>query len=336
MEAYEAAFEDKRVLITGGLGFIGSNLAHRLAALGARVTIVDSLIPQYGGNIYNIHDIADRVKVNIADVRDIYSMNSLVQRQDLIFNLAGQVSHLSSMIDPFPDLEINCKAQLIILEACRHHNAEVKIVFAGSRSQYGRTHSLPVNEDHPLNPIDVNGINNTAGERYHLLYNDIYGIRAVSLRLTNTYGSRHSMKSPDQSFLNWFIRLVIDHQTIQVFGDGQQLRDFNYIDDVVDALLMAGADDRANGQVYNLGALQPISVVDVTRLLIGIAGTGQFEFVPFPEERKKIEIGNYWGDFSKIRSQLGWTPHVTLQDGLARTLNFYREHKQHYWVGAGL
>lgn len=331
MQAYEKAFEGKQVLITGGLGFIGSNLAHRLVSLGAGVTIVDSLIPQYGGNLHNIHEIADQVKLNIADVRDIYSMNTLVQRRDFIFNLAGQVSHLSSMVDPFPDLEINCKAQLIILEACRHHNADVKIVYAGSRSEYGRVQSLPVKEDHPLNPVDVNGINNIAGERYHLLYNDIYGIRAVSLRLTNTYGPRHSMERPDQSFLNWFVRLAIDRRTIEIFGDGQQLRDFNYIDDVVDALLMTAADERANGQVFNLGAREPVSVLDVTQMLIGIAGGGRFEFVPFPEERKKIEIGNYWGDFSKIRALLGWTPRVSLQDGLARTVAFYRANRQYYW-----
>lgn len=331
MEAYETAFENKQVLITGGLGFIGSNLAHRLLSLRARVTIVDSLIPQYGGNIYNIREIADRVALNIADVRDIYSMNYLVQRQDLIFNLAGQVSHVSSMIDPFPDLEINCKAQLIILEACRHNNPEVKIIFAGSRSEYGRTRKLPVDEDHPLNPVDINGINNIAGERYHLLYNDIYGIRATSLRLTNTYGPRHSMKSPDQSFLNWFIRLAIDDQTIKIFGEGAQMRDFNYIDDVVDALLMAGSSDQANGQIFNLGGLEPISVLEVTRLLIGVAGTGRYEFAPFPEDRKKIEIGDYRGDFSKIQSRFGWKPRVSLRDGITQTVNFYREHRHHYW-----
>jgi UDP-glucose 4-epimerase len=332
MKNYEAAFENARVLITGGLGFIGSNLAHKLVGLNAHVTIVDSLIPQYGGNIYNVRDIEDRVKINIADVRDIYSMNFLVQNQDYIFNLAGQVSHISSMVDPFPDLEINCRAQLIILEACRHNNPNVKIVFAGSRSQYGRVKSIPVNESHPTIPVDVNGINNNAGEAYHLLYNNVYGIRATSLRLTNTYGPRHSMKSSDQSFLNWFVRLAIDGQTIQLFSDGSQKRDFNYIDDVANAFLIAAASEQANGEIFNLGATEPISVLEVTKLLLEVAGTGSYTMVPFPEDRKKIEIGDYWGDYSKIKQLLEWEPRISLREGLQRTVDFYRTHKNHYWI----
>ncbi len=332
MESYEKVFKNAHVLITGGLGFIGSNLAHRLVALNAHVTIVDSLIPQYGGNIYNVRGIKDRVKVNIADVRDIYSMNFLVQKQDYIFNLAGQVSHISSMIDPFPDLEINCRAQLIILEACRHNNPNVKIVFAGSRSQYGRVKSIPVNERHPTNPVDVNGINNNAGEQYHLLYNHVHGIRAASLRLTNTYGPRHSMKSSDQSFLNWFVRLAIDGQAIQIFGDGGQKRDFNHVDDVVNAFLMVASSDQANGEIFNLGAPEPISVLDVTKLLLETAGTGSYKMVPFPLDRKKIEIGDYWGDYTKIKGLLGWEPRISLREGLQTTIDFYRAHKNHYWI----
>lgn len=332
MKSYEKTFENARVLITGGLGFIGSNLAQKLVSLNAHVTIIDSLIPQYGGNIHNVHGIERRVKINIADVRDIYSMNFLVQNQDFIFNLAGQVSHISSMIDPFPDLEINCKAQLIILEACRHNNPRVKIVFAGSRSEYGRVESIPVNENHPTRPVDVNGINNVAGEQYHLLYNNVYGIRSTSLRLTNTYGPRHSMKSSDQSFLNWFVRLAIDGQTIQVFSDGSQKRDFNYIDDVLDAFLVAAASDQTNGEIFNLGAPEPISVLEVTKLLLEVAGTGSLQMVPFPEDRKKIEIGDYWGDYSKIQKLLGWEPQISLREGLQRTVDYYRIHKNHYWT----
>jgi UDP-glucose 4-epimerase len=299
--------------------------------LGARVTLVDSLIPQYGGNLHNVYDIQDRVRINIADVRDIYSMNVLVQQQDFIFNLAGQVSHISSMKDPFPDLEINCRAQLIILEACRHNNRDAKIVFAGSRSQYGRARYLPVDESHPVQPVDVNGINNTAGEQYHLLYNDIYGIRACSLRLTNTYGPRHSMKTGEQSFLNWFVRLALDDECIPIYGDGSQKRDFNYIDDVVTAFLMVGAGENSNGQIYNLGAPEPVSVLDVTRLLLEVAGSGSFKLVEFPADRKKIEIGDYWGDFRKIRTGFGWAPEIPLREGLARTVEFYRSHKHQYW-----
>jgi UDP-glucose 4-epimerase len=331
MEQFEGIFENKRILITGGLGFIGSNLAHKLVELRANVTLIDSLIPQYGGNIHNVREIADRVTINIADVRDIYSMNFLVQKQDYIFNLAGQVSHIQSMKDPFTDMEINCTAQLVLLEACRHNNPDTKIIFAGTRGQYGRATSLPVNENHPLNPIDVNGINNTAGEMYHILYNKIYGIRATSLRLTNTYGPRHSMKSDDQSFLNWFIRQAIDNETIKIFGEGKQKRDFNYIDDVINAFLMVAASEKSNGEIFNLGSQEPMSVADVTRLLLEIAGSGKIQFVPFPPDRTKIEIGDYWGDYSKIREHFGWTPKIPLAEGIHSTVAFYRKYKPFYW-----
>jgi UDP-glucose 4-epimerase len=334
MGDYRDSFRNRRVLITGGLGFIGSNLACSLVQYGAHVTIVDSMIPQYGGNLFNIHDIANRITVNFADVRDIYSMNHLVRGQEYIFNLAGQVSHIRSMADPFPDLEINCRAQLSLLESCRHGNPEVKILFAGTRGQYGRARSLPVNEEHPMVPVDVNGINNIAGEQYHILYSKIYAMRATSLRLTNTYGPRHSMKSDDQSFLNWFIRRAIDGHTIRIFGDGSQKRDFNYVDDVVDAFLMAAADERTNGEIYNLGGTIPYSVLEVTQILLDVVGYGKYETVEFPSTRKKIEIGDYWGDYTKIKNLLGWTPQVDLRDGLRRTVDFYKNNKRHYWTAS--
>ena len=332
MRDFRGAFQNRRVLITGGLGFIGSNLARRLVEVSADITIVDSMIPEYGGNLFNVHDISDRVKINFADTRDGFSMHHLVQKQEFIFNLAGQVSHLRSMSDPFPDLDINCRAQLSLLEACRHNNPDVKILFAGTRGQYGRVQSLPVNENHPMNPVDVNGINNIAGEQYHILYNKIYGLRTTSLRLTNTYGPRHSMKSDDQSFLNWLIRRAIEGHTIQVYGDGSQKRDFNYVDDVIEAFLLAAVDDRTNGDVFNLGGLEPVSVLDVTKLLLEVVGSGKYEVVPFPENRRKIEIGDYWGDYSKIKNLLGWVPTTTLKDGLRKTVDFYKQHQQHYWT----
>ena len=334
MGDYRETFRNRRVLITGGLGFIGSNLAFKLVHYGAHVTIVDSMIPEYGGNLFNVHDFADRININFADVRDIYSMNHLVQDQEFIFNLAGQVSHLRSMSDPFPDLEINCRAQLALLECCRNRNPDVKILFAGTRGQYGRVQSLPVNENHPMVPVDVNGINKIAGEQYHILYNKIYGMRTMSLRLTNTYGPRHSMKSDDQSFLNWLIRRAIDGHIIQVFGDGSQKRDFNYVDDVVDAFLMAAVDERTNGEIYNLGGPNPVSVLDVTKMLLDVVGHGKYELVEFPATRKKIEIGEYWGDHSKITNLIGWKPTVNLKEGLQRTVDFYKENKQHYWMAS--
>ncbi|HWP46896.1 MAG TPA: NAD-dependent epimerase/dehydratase family protein [Candidatus Limnocylindrales bacterium] len=327
---YDNAFRNKEVMITGGLGFIGSTLAHRLAALGARITLVDSLIPEYGGNIFNIHGIEDKVKVNISDVRDRSSMNYLVQKKDYIFNLAGTLSHTDSMKDPFTDLEINCVSQLSILESCRKFNPEVKILFAGTRGQYGRARYLPIDEDHPLHPIDVNGINNVAGEMYHILYNEIYNLRATSLRLTNTYGPRHQMKHPRQGVINWFIRQILDKQTVKIFGDGKQIRDTNYVDDVVEAMLMAMASEETNGQVYNLGGF-PISLEDLVKKMIEVYGEGSYELVPFPEEHKRIEIGDYIADYTKFKKTVGWEPKVSFEEGLRRTFEYYEKYKSYYW-----
>src|SRR5258706_2683949 len=324
-----SAYAGKRILITGGLGFIGSNVARRLVDFGSHVLLVDSLIPEYGGNLYNIAGLEDRVTVNISDVRDQFAMNYLVQNRDLMFNLAGTLSHVDSMKDPFTDLEINCKSQLSILESCRHHNPEIKIVFAGTRGQYGRAQYQPVDEKHPLAPTDVNGINNNAGEAYHLLYNDVYGIRATSLRLTNTYGPRHQMKHHRQGIINWFVRQAIEGKEIPIYGDGTQLRDTNYVDDVVEALLLAGLNEQANGQVFNLGG-DPASVVELATTITSLAG-GTFRLIPFPESAKAIEIGDYVPDSSPARPVFGGNPTFGLHDGLERTIEFYREHREHYW-----
>ena len=327
-------FSKKNVLVTGGLGFIGSTLAHELARYEAKVVIVDSLIPHYGGNMFNINGIEDKVKVNIADVRDEYSLNCLVQNQDCIFNMAGTLSHIDSMRDPQTDLEINCRSQLTILEACRKYNSRVKIIFAGTRGQYGKARYLPVDEKHPMEPIDVNGINNIAGEWYHILYNNVYGIRAVSLRLTNVYGPRHQMKHSRQGFLNWFIRLALDNKVIRIFGDGKQLRDFNYVDDVANAILLSAINEKMNGEVYNLGTANPTSVIDVARLIVKIAGSGKIEFAPFPAQKKVIEIGDYYADYSKIQKVCGWRPEVSLEDGIKYTIEFYQRYRKDYWTEA--
>src|SRR6266480_6423922 len=259
-------YEGARVLVTGGLGFIGSHLSKRLVELGADVTIVDSLIPEYGGNPYNVREVADRVHINYSDIRDPWSIRFLVRGQDYIFNLAGQVSHLDSMQDPETDLDINCKSQLSLLEALRENNPEAKIVFAASRQQYGRPQSLPVTEDHPLVPVDVNGINLVAGESYHLLYNDVYGIRAASLRLTNTYGPHLLLKHERQGFITTFIRRALEGKGLQVFGDGSQLRDFTYVSDAADAFLAVGVTDEAYGHALNVGGQAPISLLEVAHL----------------------------------------------------------------------
>jgi len=328
-ESLRQAFHGRKVLVTGGLGFIGSNLAGALVELGAKVLVIDSLIPQYGGNLFNIAPFADRIRVNIADVRDEHSMKYLVQGQDYIFNLAGQVSHLDSMDDPYTDLEINCRSQLTILESCRKANPGVKLVYAGTRQQYGKPDYLPVDERHLMHPTDVNGVNKMAGEWYHIVYNNVYGLRASSLRLTNTYGPGMRIRDARQTFLGWWLRQLVQGREIQVYGDGSQLRDFNYVDDVVRAFLLVAASDAANGQVYNLGSPEPVSLKRLAEMLTGEHG-GSMRLVPWPEDRKAIDIGSYYGNYGRIESELSWEPIVPLGEGLARTVAYYRLHLEHY------
>jgi UDP-glucose 4-epimerase len=322
-------YRDRRVLVTGGLGFIGSNLCRALADLGAQVTAVDSLLPDYGGNLFNLAGYDERVRINIADVRG-HGMEHLLKGKEVLFNLAGQVSHIDSMTNPMTDLEINCVSQLSVLEAVRKRNPELKVVYAGTRQVYGRPLYLPVDEKHLLQPIDVNGINKIAGEFYHLVYHQVYGIRASSLRLTNTYGPRQLIRHNRQGFVGWFIRKAAFGEEIQIFGDGSQKRDFNHVDDVVDAFLRAGATDRSDGQVFNLGHETPVSLLDLVRLLIDVAAGGSYTLVPFPPERKRIDIGDFYADISKIKTTLGWEPRRPLREGLAETIRYYREHREHY------
>ena len=333
MTDYRAFYEGRRVLVTGGLGFIGSNLARQLASLGADVLLVDSLIPDYGGNQFNIRGIEDRVRVNVADVRQSSTMSYLVRDREIIFNLAGQVSHIDSMTDPHTDLDINCRSQLTLLEACRRHNPAVKVVYAGTRQIYGKPERLPVDETHLVRPTDINGINKAAGEYYHLVYNNVYGVRACSLRLTNVFGPRQLIKHDRQGFIGWFIRLALEGREIQIFGDGRQLRDFVYVDDAADAFLRAGATDACNGEVFNVGGAEPIAHSDLVAMLIELAGSGSVRMVPWPEEKKRIDIGSFYTDSSRFTGATGWTPQVSLRDGLARTLAYYREHWAEYVPG---
>lgn len=323
-------YRGKKVLITGGLGFIGSNLARHLVAVGADVLIVDWLLAGYGGNIYNVVDIRDQVRVNIADVRDEHAMCHLVDGQEYVFNLAAQVSHTGSMKDPYTDLEINARGQLSLLEACRRSNSKATIVFTSTRQIYGKAEYLPVDELHPVQPVDVNGVNKRAGELYHQVYHKAYGLKTVSLRLTNTYGPRMHVRDTRQMFVGWWVRQLLEGQILEIYGDGMQIRDFNYVDDVVEALLLTAMGKAAVGQSLNLGGDDPVNLISLAQLMIELNGGGDFEIVPFPDSRRSIDIGDFHGDYRRIRNELGWQPRISLREGLARTLDYYKEHLEHY------
>ncbi|PTX97728.1 NAD-dependent epimerase/dehydratase family protein [Opitutus sp. ER46] len=326
---FRRAYAGKRVLITGGLGFIGSNLARRLVALGAEVSVVDSLVPEYGGNRRNLDGVAGRIQVHVADVRDWPKLPKLVAGQDYLFNLAGQTSHMDSMTDPQTDLDINCRAQLAILEACRLHNPQIRIVFASTRQIYGRPDYLPVDEEHPLRPVDVNGINKIAGESFHLLYSRVHGIRATALRLTNTIGPRMRIKDARQTFVGVWIRRLLEGEPIEVWG-GEQLRDFTYVDDAVEAFLLAAANPKAEGRVFNLGGPPPVTLEALAQLIVTANGGGVYVVREFPRDRRKIDIGDYYADDRLIGRVLGWKPRTDLRTALARTLAYYRRELRHY------
>ena len=327
----DSAYEGASVLVTGGLGFIGSNLARSLVAHGARVTLVDSLIPAYGGNMFNVHDLESRVRINVCDLRDPYAMRQLLQGADYVFNLAGQTSHVDSMTDPQTDLAINTSAQVELLESCRAVAPKCRIVYASTRQIYGRPQYLPVDESHPIRPVDANGINKWAGESYHRLYADVYGLQTTVLRLTNTYGPGMRVKDARQTFLGIWIRRALEGMAFQIFGDGSQLRDFNYVDDVVDALLLAGSQSDAAGMVYNLGGTEVVSLLEVAHVLTDLVPDSSFAVVPFPQERESIDIGDYYGSIAAITKDLGWIPKVSLRQGLESTVHYYQANFGMYW-----
>lgn len=324
------SFAGAKVLITGGLGFIGSNLARRLIRDGATVSVVDSLMPEYGGNSHNLKDVEDKVIINLSDVRDSFTMNQLVRGQDYLFNLAGQTSHLDSMENPFIDLDINAKAQLSILEACRKHNPTIRIVFASTRQIYGKPQYLPVDEKHPWHPVDINGVNKMAGEWYHIVYNDVYGIPASVLRLTNTYGPRMRIKDARQTFLGIWIRNILEGKPIQVFGDGLQRRDYNFVEDVVDALLLAATRSEAEGKIHNLGASDPLSLESTAKLMCQQIEGASYEKIPFPDDRKAIDVGDFVCDFKAFQSTFDWEPKVKFTEGISTSIEYFRHNLDYY------
>jgi UDP-glucose 4-epimerase len=322
-------FMGKRVLVTGGLGFIGSNLVRALVKSGAEVTVVDSLIPEYGGNLRNLAGLGNKVRINVSDVRDRHSLPYFVRGQDYLFNLAGQTSHMDSMSDPQTDLEINARSQLSILEACRIHNPGIRIVFASTRQIYGKPDYLPVDEKHPLRPVDINGINKLAGESYHLLYHRVHGIRSTVLRLTNTIGPRMRVKDARQTFVGVWINKILSDEPIEVWG-GEQLRDFTYVDDAVEAFFLAASRPEALGETFNVGGTPPVSLAQLAELLVEVNDGGTFMLRTFPGDRKKIDIGDFYADYRLITEKLGWKPRVTLRTALTKTLAFYRKELPHY------
>ncbi|MER3396479.1 MAG: NAD-dependent epimerase [Acidimicrobiia bacterium] len=330
LEELASRFAQERVLVTGGLGFLGSNLAIVLARAGARVTVADSLLPHYGGNPANLEGYEDKIAISYTDIRDEYAMAYLVSTHDYIFNFAGQVSHRDSMADPKTDLEINASAPLSLLEAVRKHNPDATVIYAGTRQVYGRPRYLPVDEDHPLDPVDANGISNLAGELYHLLYAEVYGLRAGSFRLTNTYGPRQRLWGTTQGFVPIFVGRVLTGQPITIYGDGSQQRDFVYVDDSLEGFLRLALTEEAMGSVYNQGHPQPVSLRSFAELLVEVAGQGTIEYVPWPEDVKKIDIGDYYGSFEKAKRMLGWEPKTSLAEGLEKTIAYYRDHLEHY------
>lgn len=324
-------YRGRSVLITGGLGFIGSNLARRLATLDdVKIVILDNLLPGQGGNPFNLSGVGDCVTVHRADMGDEYVVNHLVAGVDYVFNLVGQPSHIDSLRHPLRDLELNCAAQLTLLEACRNFNPHVKVVFTSTRQVYGRPIYLPADEQHRLAPVDINGIHKLTAENYHLLYHRLYGTRSVCLRLTNTYGPRQLLGHNRQGFIGWFVRQAITGEVIELYGEGLQRRDLNYVDDVVEALLLAGASERAEGEVFNLGGDEPVTLAEVADELIAITGRGTVRAAPFPPEEQLIDIGNCWLSCGKIEATLGWRPCTPLRVGLARTIEFYRQNLAHY------
>ncbi len=331
MALNEEAFQGKRVLVTGGLGFIGSNLSVRLVELGAKVTIVDNMMPRLGGNLFNVKEITDHIQINFSDVRDEHSMDYLVKNQDLIFHLAGQVNHVDSIRNPIQDLDINCRGTLVLLESCRKYNQEVKVIFSGTRGEYGASVKLPVGEDHPTNPKGIYAVTNLSAEKMVLVYDDVHKISGTCLRITNTYGPRHQMAHDEYGVLNWFIRKAIDDELIPVFGEGHILRDFLFVDDLVECLLQVAICPSAYGEVFNVGTGIPISFIDLAKKIVEVAGSGKVAFTEFTKERKEVEPGDYYTDISKVRKVVGWTPKTDLREGLKKTIEFYRKYKKEYW-----
>ena len=325
------SLKKKRILITGGLGFIGSNLAIALVKKGAEVTILDNLTPNQGGNLFNIEPVKDKVDIHVSDIRDRLAVEQLVKEKEYIFHLARQTDHILSLTDPFPDIDINVRGTAILLEACKKYNPRVRLIYTGTRGQYGKAVKLPVSEDAPTNPRGIYEITNLTAEKMIQVYHDVHGIQSVMLRLTNIYGPRSQMKHNHYGVVNWFIRLALDNETIPVYGDGKLKRDFLSIDDAVRAIIVCAQTQACFGEIINVGYDKPDTFLTLVRSIIGIAKTGRFAFTPFSPERASQEPGDFASDITKIKRLTGWKPSVSLEKGLTETIAYYKKYKKNYW-----
>ena len=333
------SFAGRRCVVTGGLGFIGSNVALALASAGAEVTVIDSRVARHGANPWNLVPDGDasamadsRVTVVEADVGSIDrpDVRAAATRAEVVFNLAGQVSHVDSMDDPLFDLDVNTTSQFRFLELLRRENAAATVVYTSTRQIFGKPRYLPVDEEHPVAPVDVNGITKYATEQLHLLYHDVYGLQASAVRLTNVFGPRQRLRDDLQGFLPIFVRRALAGEPISVFGEGEQQRDCLYVDDVVECLLLAAIAPDAPGQIFNVGNDERLSLGSIADAVVHAAGAGRVEHVPWPADRDAIDIGSYFGDSSKAKRVLAWEPRTSFRDGIARTIAFYRERASWY------
>lgn len=328
--SFKNTFKNKSVLVTGGLGFIGSNLVRQLLEQGAKVTVLDNLNPKYGGNPYNLFTVKDKVVLHIEDILNQDLLANLLPEQDFVFHLASQTSHMDSMTEPLNDLDINARATLQLLELCRKLNPKLRLVITSTRQIYGKAQYLPVDEKHPLNPVDINGIHKLAAEQYAEMYYKHHGIQSSLLRLTNVYGPGLRIKDARQMFIGVWIRLILENKPFEIWG-GDQLRDLAYVSDVCNALLLAATEETAIGQIFNVGSGSPeISLVDLAKTLVKVAGQGTYIIKEYPPDRKGIEIGNIYLNDEKLRQMTGWCPLVTLEEGLKHTLDYYRKHLTEY------
>jgi UDP-glucose 4-epimerase len=324
-------FRDRRALITGGLGFLGSNLAIRLVDLGARVTLLDAMLDDHGGNLFNIEPIKDQVTVNFSDVRDESSLKYLIGGQDYIFHLAGQNDHVLSLTNPFPDIDINIKGSAILLHTCKRFNPTARLIYSGTRGEYGPAIMLPVSEEQPLNPKGIYELSSLTAQQLFQIYHNNHGVLSVTLRLTNIYGERAQMRHSRFGVANWFVRLALENATLAVFGDGTLMRDFLYVEDAVDAMLRCAATDAAYGQVFNVGNNHMYSFRELAETIVRVAESGRWELTPFTPERAALEPGDFCSDVRKIKRLVGWEPRTRLEDGIRKTVAYYRLYKEHYW-----